>query len=278
VGTINNLALPVAWITDDINGNPRPATPDMGAYEFDPLAYEAEMIGVTAPAGGCDQGIDSVKVKILNRGALPITDSLWASYEIKDGSSIVTEMVNMVIQPNDTVEYTFSVPIDLSVAVDSIFKVRSWIMLTGDPVPENDTSGWKNIPSMISPAAPQVANVTINQGDSASLFVLNPDTNNLYYWFDVPIGGNYLAISDTFVTPPLFQTSVYYVEATGGLGSGSISTIMVGGNSQSGNMFDVNPLNPVTIDSFYINTGASGTVEVYWKLGTYLGSEQNASA
>jgi hypothetical protein len=187
----------------------------MGAYEFDPLAYEAEMIGVTGPDGGCNLGFDTVKFDVLNRGALAI-DTLIASYEIKDGSSIVTETFISNIQPNDTTTLSFANLIDLSVLADSVFEVRAWISISGDPVPQNDTSSWKLIQSNLSPAAPQVANVTINQGDSATLLVLNPDTNMMYNWYDVLTGGTELATGDTFVTPPLSQTTVYYVEATTG--------------------------------------------------------------
>ncbi|HRZ77967.1 MAG TPA: hypothetical protein P5248_11405, partial [Bacteroidales bacterium] len=220
------------------------------------------------------------RVLILNRGAAVIDDSLTATYLMQNSAVAITEPVNLVINPNDTVEFTFSVPVNLVSTVDTNFKIRAWIDLAGDPVPENDSVGWKTVPSLVSPAAPQVANVTISQGDSATLHVINPDTNNLYYWFDVPVAGNYLSIADSFVTPPLYQTTVYYVEATGGFGSGSLTTLWAGGNGQSGNMFNVEALNPVTIDAFDLHVGTTNaqTVEVYYRLGGYAGYETNSSA
>ncbi|HRZ77034.1 MAG TPA: hypothetical protein P5248_06680, partial [Bacteroidales bacterium] len=205
-GIINNLAIPVSWIPDDIQGTPRGLTPDLGAIEFDPVAYEAELVKISGPAGGCNLGSDSVRVLILNRGAMVIDDSLTASYRMLGSVTAVTEPVNLVINPNDTVEFTFSTPVNLATSMDTTFKIMAWIDLVGDNVPINDSSDWFSIESKLSPAAPQVANVTISQGDSATLVVLNADTNLAYKWYDVPTGGTELAENDTFVTPPLNQT------------------------------------------------------------------------
>ncbi|MBE0641823.1 MAG: right-handed parallel beta-helix repeat-containing protein, partial [Bacteroidales bacterium] len=126
-GTMNNLAVAVSYIVDDIYGTPRGFTPDLGAIEFDPVAYEAELVKISGPVGGCDQTIDSVRILILNRGALVIDDSLTASYVLEGSPVVVTEAVPLVINPNDTVEFTFSVPMNLMTTVDTIYKLRAWI-------------------------------------------------------------------------------------------------------------------------------------------------------
>ena len=48
-----------------------------------------------------------------------------------------------------------------------------------------------------------------------------------------------------------------------------------GGNGQAGNMFDIMALNDITIDSFdaSFDDGVTDTVEVYFKTGTWVGSE-----
>ncbi|GEQ87269.1 hypothetical protein ULMS_27770 [Patiriisocius marinistellae] len=56
----------------------------------------------------------------------------------------------------------------------------------------------------------------------------------------------------------------------------TITTGFLGGNGFHGNMFDINALNNITIKSFDVNlTSASGDFEVYFKTGSYAGSEQN---
>jgi hypothetical protein len=57
-----------------------------------------------------------------------------------------------------------------------------------------------------------------------------------------------------------------------------IVTTMAAGNSQNGNMFDVYAKQSINIESFEINTTDPGsyTIEVYYKVGTYVGSETTA--
>tara|TARA_R110002072_G_scaffold1587_1_gene13347 strand:+ start:150532 stop:154179 length:3648 start_codon:yes stop_codon:yes gene_type:complete len=58
----------------------------------------------------------------------------------------------------------------------------------------------------------------------------------------------------------------------------SLETTFAGGNGNFGNMFDINALNEVTINSFDINADAGATfdVEVYAKVGTWVGSQTTA--
>ncbi|MBL4663240.1 MAG: proprotein convertase P-domain-containing protein, partial [Flavobacteriaceae bacterium] len=60
----------------------------------------------------------------------------------------------------------------------------------------------------------------------------------------------------------------------------TLETTFVGGNGNFGNMFDINAINDITIQSFDINgdTGATFDVEVYAKTGTYVGSETDPGA
>ena len=60
----------------------------------------------------------------------------------------------------------------------------------------------------------------------------------------------------------------------------TLPTTLAGGNGNFGNMFDVNAINDITIDSFDIHadTGATFDVEVYAKIGTWVGSEADPGA
>ena len=74
-----------------------------------------------------------------------------------------------------------------------------------------------------------------------------------------------------------------YTITAGGVGGGSSETLnagFAGGNGNFGNMFDVNAVTDVTLDSFDINadTGATFDVEVYAKTGTWVGFEADPSA
>ena len=60
-----------------------------------------------------------------------------------------------------------------------------------------------------------------------------------------------------------------------GSGTGSLTTTFAGGNSLAGSMFDLEAINDLTIDSFDVNmaTGQTADIEVYFKTGTWVGSE-----
>ncbi|MEM7187739.1 MAG: hypothetical protein AAF466_13890, partial [Bacteroidota bacterium] len=75
----------------------------------------------------------------------------------------------------------------------------------------------------------------------------------------------------------------YSCDGGGGGGTctpGSLETTFAGGNGNFGNMFDMNALTDLTIDSFDIHgdTGATFDVEVYAKSGTYVGFETDPGA
>ena len=60
---------------------------------------------------------------------------------------------------------------------------------------------------------------------------------------------------------------------------GSLTTIFDGGNGFDGNMFDVVPTTNITVDDFDVHVGEGGSsdiVEVYYKIGTHVGSEATA--
>ncbi|MBK9192044.1 MAG: T9SS type A sorting domain-containing protein [Crocinitomicaceae bacterium] len=61
-------------------------------------------------------------------------------------------------------------------------------------------------------------------------------------------------------------------------GSSGLNTTFAGGNNHRGNMFDITAINTVTITQFEGHPMSNTTVEVYYKTGTYVGSENTAGA
>ncbi|MBL4655690.1 MAG: T9SS type A sorting domain-containing protein [Bacteroidia bacterium] len=59
----------------------------------------------------------------------------------------------------------------------------------------------------------------------------------------------------------------------------TLSTTFVGGNGHNGNMFDITAIDAITITQFEGNLdGVSGIIKIYYKAGTYQGSETNPLA
>ena len=83
--------------------------------------------------------------------------------------------------------------------------------------------------------------------------------------------------------PRVFNGNIVYCADGAGGGCadpGDLATTLDGGNGNFGNMFDVNALNDITMESFDIHgdTGAVFDVDVYAKTGTHVGFEADASA
>jgi GEVED domain/MAM domain, meprin/A5/mu/Immune inhibitor A-like, MAM domain/Ig-like domain CHU_C associated/Secretion system C-terminal sorting domain len=247
---------------------------------YPPPPFEAEMAELVSPIDGCGlSNAEVVTVKIKNKGTSPINGGINVSYQVA-GGALVTEAISTIINAGDSLNYAFTATIDMSVTTqDSLFNITSWVDLTGDPIQTNDTIV-KNVNSGYIPVSPTVANPTIPYATSANLLATTTSPQDtIFSWFNVPIGGNALSSNNPFTTPVLYDTTIYWVEAYGGI-QDTLGTTWVGGNGSNGNMFDVTALNQITIDSFACNlqTTLLETMEVYYKSGTYSGFETNSSA
>ena len=192
-----------------------------------PAPQEAAMVSVLEPIPGCGLGNETVKVKIVNMGMDSINGGLTASYKLTGGSLTVTENVPGIILPGDSLDFTFAAPVDIAVtSADSTFEIVTWINLVGDPIHTNDTAK-KNILSGYIPPAPVSSGITIPYGTSATLTATSSDS---LYWFSVPSGGTQIGTGSTYITPVLYYTTIYYVEARTGCPSNRVQdTVFVTG-------------------------------------------------
>jgi hypothetical protein len=178
---------------------------------FEPPAQEASMLSMTLPAGGCGLGMEQVTVQFKNTGLNSITGNLNAVYKVNNGAAITPEPISTTILPGDTLDYTFITNLDMSVTTtDSIFNIKAWVELTGDPFAYNDTVT-QSVKSKHTPTDPLVSNITIPYGTSATLMASSPDS---VYWYAVPVGGTSIGSHHNYTTPVLYGQTVYYTEAS----------------------------------------------------------------
>ncbi len=62
------------------------------------------------------------------------------------------------------------------------------------------------------PNAPSAANAVVCANSSTTLTATAP--GGMYQWYDAPVGGNLLATSASYITPPITSAATYYVETT----------------------------------------------------------------
>jgi len=193
---------------------------------------EATLLSITEPVSGCGlTTAEPVTILIENTGGDTITGNLNASYKISGGSTI-TEPVTNTILPGDTLTFTFATTVNMAVTTqDSIFGVKSWVNLVGDPFQFNDSLTTSVISSHV-PVAPSVVSDTVPYGAIANLQAISTDILN---WYGVPSGGTVLGSGPTFTTPNLYITTPYYVEAVtpGGTTSWNFNTGLEGWTASS---------------------------------------------
>ncbi len=276
-GAVDGWYLDNVTLDGGLGGCPSARVPDSVFISLFP--YEASMISVTAPVSSCSYGPEHVTIRVRNNGSNTINNFL-ANYKV-NGAPIVTETVTTPILPNDTLTYTFATTFNPGLTTanpDSTYLIKAFIALAGDPAQNNDTLQ-KTVTLLYSPPPPTVTNVTIPYGSSTTLHAVSSDS---VYWYNAPTGGTQIGQGANYTTPNLFVNTVYYAEARVGSGADSLFTTTAGGNGCSGgNMFDITPIGGgTTITGFAISPYAAGAlpVSVYYKVGTYVGSETNSAA
>ena len=193
--------------------------------------FEAEILDITAPEGGCDLGWEDVTVVVHNLADTAHIGNMTVSYSA-NGSVPVTETIPTMVLPGDTLTYTFAQQLNMTVTVDTDFEIFAWVDIMGDPNHGDDTTDVTVI-SYLTPADPTPVNQTVWSGTSASLTVTPVLTNLNYFWYD-SIGGNLLFNGPVYNTPVLFDTTSYTVQAS----SATYGDIQVGTGSSVSGVYD----------------------------------------
>jgi hypothetical protein len=183
---------------------------------YEPPAQEARLIKITAPSSGCGLGQEHVTLQIKNTGSDTISGNLQASYIVNGLPPVTPENITSTFYPGDTITYTFTASIDMSVINhDSTFNIQAWVALTGDPFTFNDSAS-QTIVSRFIPTDPVTDPVVVIPYATDTLLHAHA-TGNLY-WFNDPTGMTYLVMDSIFQTPVLYDTTLFYVEARNGAG------------------------------------------------------------
>jgi hypothetical protein len=117
---LDNVGTPIPSLDIDIEGNPRdPSTPDIGAYEYTPVAADIGLIDAKLVRGACLSTNDSLYLKLRNVIGSPVDlsgDPVYATYTITGpvASTFSLSINNGILNPNQTVEFGFD-GIDMSI-------------------------------------------------------------------------------------------------------------------------------------------------------------------
>ena len=217
---LNNMGTPVAAVQYDIDGEPRSAvTPDIGADEFTPPSQDITMLSLNSPAGsGCNEGLKTVEVDIMNTGSDPIQGNLTLYYSLDKGVTSVSEIIGTNIPTGDTLTVTFAVQANFAVTQDSVFNVWVWAVLTGDYLQFNDSIKGQ-FHSKLTPVAPVIQPATTAYSTPA---VLNATSAHTVKWYATSTSTTVLGTGLAYTTAPLFTSKWFFAEAQAA--NGCVST------------------------------------------------------
>ena len=115
-------------------------------------------------------------------------------------------------------------------------------------------------------------------GETATMTASGAPSGGTYNWYTS--GGTWLAQGSSYTTPSLTTSTDYKVQATSTVVN--LATTSAGGNGcGGGNMFDITTnTGDITIASFDVipNTTGAQDVNIYYKSGTYVGSETSGGS
>lgn len=97
---------------------------------------DGELAGLAGPYSSCVlSATETVTIAVINHGIAPISN-VQVSYEL-NGNGPVNEIIPNAIDGGDTVLYTFTGTIDLS--VNGTYSLNTWITVAADTINNNDT-------------------------------------------------------------------------------------------------------------------------------------------
>ncbi len=180
--SMNNMGSPIVGITDDIDGDLRSSTvPDIGADEYSPINNDLAMIEWVSPQSGCAlTSSEYVTVKIKNAG-LVSQNFFLAGFSVDGGITVYIDTISQTILPGDTITYTFSNTVDLSVY--GAYECGAVVGLPGDQYAGND-SIFATVYNELVTFSPFVEDFEAFSGGSTDGFPNGWSTNysSTYYW------------------------------------------------------------------------------------------------
>ncbi|GCD78719.1 hypothetical protein JCM31826_22010 [Thermaurantimonas aggregans] len=234
-----------------------------------PIQFDAELVNLVGlPTSFCGASSTPIRFVVRNNGFGPISNLPYGLVITGDITQTITGTYTNAIQPNSTDTITVA---NLNTLNGGIIQAIGYVNLSGDQVTNND-SITRNV--VIIPLAPQALPAQACSGATSAQLIAKPLPGVGYEWYDVPTGGTPISMSDTLTVTNLLAT--YYLKYQES--ADSLLTTIAAGNSQNGNIFDVDIKGgPLTITGFTVspNTTGQSTFEIYHRPGSFVGFENS---
>ena len=221
---LNGAGLPLARVTDDITGAPRGAAPDMGAYEFTPVATDLAAASLVGPAAAsaCYGPAEPVSVQVRNGGANtlnfatnPATVTVVVTPPTGAAQTFTTTVTTGTLA--SAAFQTITLPGTLNMVALGTYSFVVTATVTGDLNPSNNVLAPAATRTVAAPVAgtlsPAATSICIS--GTAALALAGAANGNLQWQSSSSATGTFAdiagATSASFTTPVLTTTTYYRV-------------------------------------------------------------------
>ncbi|MGI4870372.1 MAG: hypothetical protein ACRYFX_04235, partial [Janthinobacterium lividum] len=214
---LNNAGTPISGVTVDYTGAPRSATPDIGAIEFTPAAFDLKPADLTAPTAtqSCFSTTEAVTVQIQNNGSAPInfanntaTITVVVTPPTGAAQTFTTTLTTGTLAAGATQSVTLPGTLNMSATGTYSFAVTATIVGDANTANDNITITRTNAAPVALPYAETFPTSTLPTGFTTTSFFLSTSANNGTtgsYGLRVNI---YSGIPTATATTPLLGTTV----------------------------------------------------------------------
>jgi len=241
---------------------------------------DVQTLSVDEPSSPCGSANDSIKVTVKNNSAFTIKN-IPVSIDLSGGLLSGTQSLTLdSIVAQGTRQVTFA---GGNTTAAGTLNVKAYTALVGDNTNTNDTTNF----SLTIIGTPDDPTITVGSRCGAGSVMISANTSvstdSIIWYANNPPTGAPLGRDRTFNTPSISSTTDFFAFALRGDATAKqITTTFAAGNGQQGSMFNITPQKGITIDSLTFSelNSAAGTYQIrlYYKLGTYVGNNANATA
>lgn len=264
---LNDSAVPIASVSDDIDGDTRPLAPgvipDIGADEFNPPLADLGVSDITLPLDySCGKTNDTIIVTVKNYGLASQSNIPCRIVVFGAGNQTINFTVPGPISPNSTATHTIT---NFNTNLTGTYYVRAFTLFAQDSINENDTMV-KFVTILKTPSI-TAQNVLVCDSGSATLSV-NAEPGAEYTWYNAP-NGNVLGTGPIFITPVIYSTTSFFVKGVNRVTSHvgpqdtTLGTGQFSGTFTTGTTFNV--YRTITLDTVVLYSQNAGTAVINLK-------------
>ncbi|HRC79596.1 MAG TPA: hypothetical protein PLK25_07805, partial [Bacteroidales bacterium] len=179
-------------------------------FVIDSTEYELAIDDVIYPENmGCVTPTTNVSIRLRNDGYEDIPAGVNITC-IVNGTTL-TGITTEPILADSTLDYTFTTPININfVEGEAILNFKVYHSAPQYSLTVFNDTLLKSIKVFYQPEAP-VAHSCVTLAGLPALLSVDPQAQTSHYWFSDPLGKILLHRGDTFMTPVLYDTTIYYV-------------------------------------------------------------------